>query len=162
MSREANGLKKGDRVRLLLGNLQRPTNPGHDPLYLGYFWLFNEAKYYEAHDILEHLWLNTSGQTYFYFKGLIQFAGAFVHLKKHRDRPDHPVDQRRLAPASRLFALAYTNLRPCAPWYLGFNVRSALGLARNYRSLLQSTHFEDNPWDPLHPPRLVPPAQAPS
>jgi hypothetical protein len=72
------------------------------------------------------------------------------------------VDQRRLAPAGRLFALAYTNLRPYAPWYLGFEVRSALDLARNYRTLLQSAHFEDNPWDPFHPPRLVPPPQVPS
>jgi predicted metal-dependent hydrolase len=158
-NREADGRKKGDRIRVLLQNLSGPVNPAQDPLYLGYFWLFNERKYYEAHDILEHLWLNTSGARYRYFKGLIQFAGAFVHLKKHHERPDHPVDKRRLAPAWRLLRLAQTNLRPYAPAYLGFDVRAALSLAQTYRTLLETSQFQENPWDPKHPPQLEPPTQ---
>ncbi|MBV9491060.1 MAG: DUF309 domain-containing protein [Verrucomicrobia bacterium] len=157
-SREPDGRKKGDRVRSLLQNLSGPLDPGSDPLYLGYFWLFNERKYYEAHDILEHLWLNTAGASHRYFKGLIQFAGAFVHLKKHHERPDHPVDKRRLAPAWRLLRMAQANLRPYAPTYLGFDVRAALSLAQTYRVLLETSQFQENPWDPAHPPQLEPPA----
>ena len=30
---------------------------GHDVRYAGYFELFNRGKFYEAHDVLEDLWL---------------------------------------------------------------------------------------------------------
>ena len=29
------------------------------PCYVGYFRCWNEQRYYEAHDVLEHLWLRT-------------------------------------------------------------------------------------------------------
>jgi hypothetical protein len=31
--------------------------------------------------VLEHLWLDCRDSNHLYFKGLIQIAGAFVHLK---------------------------------------------------------------------------------
>ena len=67
--------------------------------YLGYFELFNAQLFYEAHDVLEELWLpiRREPQGDFY-KGLIQLAGAFVHLQKNR-----------LRPAAALFKLARTN-----------------------------------------------------
>src|SRR4029077_3791308 len=59
-----------------------------DPHYLGYFDCFNRELFYEAHDVLEELWLAQRGQPNDgFFKGLIQFAGAFVHLQKNRLRP---------------------------------------------------------------------------
>ena len=65
---------------------------GVDPRYAGYFALFNQQKFYEAHDILEDLWLpDRHGVNGSFYKGLIQLAGAFVHLQKQRlrlsDRP---------------------------------------------------------------------------
>ncbi len=58
-----------------------------DPCYLAYFICFNAQEYYEAHDVLEHLWLQREDENHAFFKGLIQFAGAFVHLKKQAARP---------------------------------------------------------------------------
>src|ERR1017187_7323983 len=59
-----------------------------DPYYTGYFELFNQQKFYEAHDVLEHIWLKDKhGPNGAFFKGLIQLAGAFVHLQKNRPPP---------------------------------------------------------------------------
>ena len=52
------------------------------PYYRAFFRCWNEQQYYEAHDVLEQLWLNTKSADADFFKGLIQAAGAFVHLKK--------------------------------------------------------------------------------
>ena len=70
-----------------------------DPHYAGYFELFNRGKFFEAHDVLEHLWLpDRHGANGSFYKGLIQLAGAFVHLQRNR-----------LRPAAALFKLARTN-----------------------------------------------------
>lgn len=64
--------------------------------YHGFFICFNEGLYYEAHDVLEHLWLQRKNtQDDHFFKALIQVAGAFVHISKGK-----------LGPAKRLFVLA--------------------------------------------------------
>lgn len=62
---------------------------GLDARYLGFFDLFNQQKYYESHDVLEDLWLEQGkmGENFGFYKGLIQLAGAFVHLQKGRLRP---------------------------------------------------------------------------
>lgn len=59
-----------------------------DARYLAYFDCFNRQQYYEAHDVLEDLWLERRGtpEANFY-KALIQLAGAFVHLEKGRRGP---------------------------------------------------------------------------
>lgn len=59
-----------------------------DARYLGYFDCFNRELFYEAHDVLEDLWLlDRKGPDGDYYKGLIQLAGAFVHLQKSRLKP---------------------------------------------------------------------------
>ena len=93
-----------------------------EPCYLAYFVCFNTQEYYEAHDVLEHLWLQREDENHAFFKGLIQLAGAFVHLKKQSVRPWHPTDGRRMRPAVRLFALAKKNLSPYAPQHMGLDV----------------------------------------
>src|SRR5258706_15896257 len=71
-----------------------------DPHYSGYFQLFNGQLFYEAHDVLEDLWLpDRHGANGNFYKGLIQLAGAFVHLQKNR-----------LRPSAALFKLAQANL----------------------------------------------------
>src|SRR5665213_3355659 len=72
---------------------------GMDPHYFGYFDYFNRGLFYEAHDVLEQLWLaDRNSPDYAFYKGLIQLAGAFVHLQKGR-----------LRPAAALFKLAHAN-----------------------------------------------------
>jgi len=71
-----------------------------DARYLGYFDCFNQELFYEAHDVLEDLWLlDRKGPDGDFFKGLIQLAGAFVHLQKNR-----------LQPCGALLRLARANL----------------------------------------------------
>jgi hypothetical protein len=93
---------KSPRIADLLADL--PDDPGPHGLprhYAGFFHCFNQGLYFEAHDVLEELWLagGKTGENYAFYKGLIQWAGAFVHLQKGR-----------LRPAVALFDLAATNL----------------------------------------------------
>jgi hypothetical protein len=71
-----------------------------DAHYLGYFECFNRQLFFEAHELLEELWLAQRGQRNdAFYKGLIQLAGAFVHIQKGRRQP-----------ALALFGLAQINL----------------------------------------------------
>jgi len=72
-------MKKGQKIEAFVESLS--TGSTHDPCYEGYFICFNEQNYYQAHDVLEHLWLKDRGPAHRFFKGLIQLAGAFVHLQ---------------------------------------------------------------------------------
>ena len=74
---------------------------GHqlDRHYVGFFDCFNRQLFYEAHEVLEHIWLDDRhGPNGAFYKGLIQLAGAFVHLQRN-----HP------GPAAALFKLASAN-----------------------------------------------------
>lgn len=106
-----------------------------DPHYLGYFECFNRGQFYEAHDVLEQLWLaDRQGPNYAFYKGLIQFAGAFVHLQKDR-----------LRPAAALFKLARVNLRQYRNLHERLDVASLLGEIERWLQLLEKTEFQDNP-----------------
>jgi predicted metal-dependent hydrolase len=145
-------MNKGERIRAYVKSLK--TGSVRNPYYEAYFICFNEQKYYEAHDVLEHLWLEEQGPAHQFFKGLIQLAGAFVHLQKQYLRPEHATDGRRLYPAWRLFKLARTNLEPFVPEYLDLDVRSALELCSKNIHALEGSDFEKNPWRPEAAPKL--------
>lgn len=127
---------------------------GYDPCYLGYFACFNDQDYYEAHDVLEHLWLQGRDGNYAYYKGLIQLAGAFVHLKKQRARPHHPTDGRRMFPAVRLFRLAQKNLAAYRPGHLGLNLETVFALIESHVTRIEDSEFSRNPWSPDTAPQL--------
>src|SRR5881392_4427640 len=103
------------------------------PYYRAYFQCWNEQRYYEAHDVLEQVWLNKDSEDDLFFKGLIQAAGAFVHLKLNFEQPTHSKHGRRLKPAVRLFALAEKNLSMFAPKHHALNVAALVDLLRNTR-----------------------------
>jgi predicted metal-dependent hydrolase len=146
-------MKKSDRITSYVKSLK--TGSIHDPCYEGYFVCFNQQQYYEAHDVLEHLWLGAEGPRQQFFKGLIQLAGAFVHLQKQFRRPDHPTDRQRLRPAWRLFKLASGNLEPFAPSYLDLDVRMVLELCSRNILQLEEAQFQRNPWSPAVAPLLL-------
>lgn len=146
-------MKKSDRIRDFVRELGAGPAPGRDPRYVGYFACFNAGRYYEAHDVLEDLWLGERGADAAFYKGLIQLAGAFVHLQKQHARPLHAKDGRRLAPAARLFALAGRNLAPFAPHHLGLDVAGVLALAEGQAAHLTTRHT--NPWQPDRAPQLT-------
>jgi predicted metal-dependent hydrolase len=47
---------------------------------------FNRACFFEAHDILEDLWRDTSGPLRLFYQGLIQLAVGFYHLSNGNRR----------------------------------------------------------------------------
>jgi len=90
--------KKNGRIAALVAPFK---GLGLDPHYLAYFDCFNRGLFFEAHEVLEVTWLpERGGPNGAFYKGLIQLAGAFVHLQKGR-----------FSPAIALFKLAGANLR---------------------------------------------------
>jgi predicted metal-dependent hydrolase len=70
-----------------------------DPHLTGFIECFNRQAYYEAHDVLEELWLKTTDERRDFYKGLIQTAAVF--LKLQQGKPD---------PAARLALRAASHL----------------------------------------------------
>ena len=115
-----------------------------DPHYTGFFELFNRQQFYEAHEVLEHIWLpDKHGPNGAFYKGLIQLAGAFVHLQKN-----HP------QPAAALFKLALANLEKYPPEHERLNVDSTRGLIQSWLADLERAHFEINPLTAENAPEL--------
>jgi len=152
-------MSKGERISQFVRDLE-----GHDaeftgevakhPFYRAYFRCWNDQRYYEAHDVLEHLWLNSDTDNDNFFKGLIQAAGAFVHLQKNFEHPTHPKHARRLRPAVRLFELAEKNLAPFGPRHHALDIDALLDLLRATREKIVAQHFKINPWSPANAPKI--------
>jgi predicted metal-dependent hydrolase len=145
--------KKGERIQAYVQSLGLGAE-SYNPCYLGYFGCFNTGEYYEAHDVLEHLWLQGRDENYAFYKGLIQLAGAFVHLQKQRARPDHPKDGRRMHPAVRLFRLAEGNLSAYRPVHLGLDLEKVFDLIESHVARIEKSNFLLNPWHPDTAPQL--------
>ncbi|MGZ4965080.1 MAG: DUF309 domain-containing protein [Limisphaerales bacterium] len=108
---------------------------GHDLRYAGYFELFNRGQYYEAHDVLEDLWLPVRKEPQGdFYKGLIQLAGAFVHLKKER-----------LRPAGALLKLARANLWKFAPKFQHLDLMEVIEVIDRAMKRLEGSEFLENP-----------------
>src|ERR1700679_3065875 len=100
--------------------------PGFDRHYVGFFRCFIAQLYYEAHDVLEEVWLPIRGQAQAkFYQGLIQMAGAFVHLQKNR-----------LGPSARVFALALKNFEDYPARHEGIDLDAVRSLCRRYRGAL--------------------------
>jgi len=138
--------RKSPRIAERIAGL---SGGGWDAHYLGYFDCFNRQEFYEAHDVLEELWLagGKSASNYAFHKGLIQLAGAFVHLQKDR-----------LQPAVALFNLADNNLRQYPAIHDGIDLTVVLGLIDNWRGRVGRDPVISNPLRSGPPPQLIPPA----
>ena len=124
------------------------------PCYSAFFRCWNEQRYYEAHDVLEQLWLKTDSPDADFFKGLIQAAGAFVHLKKRFEHPSHAKHSRRLPPAVRLFRLAERNLTSFMPRHHRLDVSDLCQLLNRYADQIVESDYTINPWSPDTAPKL--------
>ena len=114
--------------------------------YLGYFECFNRQLFYEAHDVLEELWLpERKGCNGDFFKGLIQLAGAFVHLQKNR-----------LKPAAALFRLARANLEKYPQQHERLQIPGLLRVVEWWLQELETHNFQRNPLVFHHAPMLSP------
>jgi predicted metal-dependent hydrolase len=116
-----------------------------DAHYLGYFDCFNRQLFYEAHDVLEDLWLEDKhGPSGAFYKGLIQLAGAFVHLQKDR-----------LRPAAALFKLAQANLEKYSGLHERLDIAAVITLIQTWLGDLESGHFKTNPLADRQAPKLA-------
>jgi hypothetical protein len=153
-------MSKGERISQvvvdLTGEAADPdqTDVRSHPFYRAFFHCWNEQRYYEAHDVLEQLWLKTKSPDADYFKGLIQAAGAFVHLQKRYQHPSHAKHSRRLPPAVRLFRLAEKNLSRFGPRHWGLDVAALCQLLRAYADEIVASDYKTNPWSPETAPKL--------
>lgn len=101
--------RKSERMEIYVN---RFTSGVYEKEYHGFFQLYNQGRYYESHDVLEHLWLQRKGTgDDHFFKALIQLAGCFVHLEKGRS-----------GPALRLFRLCRGYLSQYGTGYRGLDI----------------------------------------
>jgi len=120
------------------------AKPVYDPHYLGYFECFNRQHFFEAHDVLEALWLpQRQGPNGDFYKGLIQLAGAFVHLQKNR-----------LGPAAALLKLAQSNLQKYPATHDGLAVSAVLAVIDEWLGQLRSAGPAANPLKSASAPQL--------
>lgn len=97
-----------------------------DAHYFAFFECFNQGLYFEAHEVLEEIWLPQRKEADgLFLKGLIQLAGAFVHLQKGRN-----------GPAGALLELARTNLERYRPRHHRLNVARVVEQVHHWRDEL--------------------------
>ena len=134
--------KKSAKIAALI---KRHRGQELSPYYLGYFELFNAQLFYESHDVLEELWLpirkEAGGE---FYKGLIQLAGAFVHLQKNR-----------LCPSAALFKLARTNLKKYPARHEQLDLMELLGVIEEWLMRLEGNNFSQNPLEICDAPKLL-------
>src|SRR5881296_1558109 len=153
-------MNKGERISRFVAELANgdvdltQTDVAKHSFYRAFFRCWNEQRYYEAHDVLEQLWLKSKSRDANYFKGLIQAAGAFVHLQKRFEHPSHAKHGRRLPPAVRLFRLAEKNLSSFTPRHHALDVAALCELLRAYADQIVASDYQTNPWSPKTAPKL--------
>jgi len=144
-----NKLKRiGELVR------SRESSGEYPACYEQFFALFNAGEYFEAHDVLEHLWLECRDANAVFYKGLIQIAGGFVHLRRQFLRPKHPKDGKRLGPACRLLALGVSNIAGFGPRYMGLDIKNLCGMCEALAMGIGESGFQINPWSPQTRPLI--------
>lgn len=138
--------RKSEKIAALIAEC---PDDGLSRHYSGYFACFNRQWFFEAHDVLEELWLaqGKTGANYSYYKGLIQLAGAFVHLQKDR-----------LRPSVALFDLADANLSKYPSIHDGLDLKKVLELIADWRTRILKSEFSTNPLPNSKPPQLLEPA----
>lgn len=115
-----------------------------DAHYLGYFDCFNRQLFFEAHEVLENLWLAQRGQPKArFYQALIQLAGAFVHVQKQRP-----------GPAVALFRLAERNLSDYPRLFEGLDLGMVRELIQRWTASLQSQPQPDPASQRLPWPKL--------
>jgi predicted metal-dependent hydrolase len=116
----------------------------NDPRYVEYFERFNRQRFFEAHQVLEALWLpQRRGPNGPFYKGLIQLAGAFVHWQKNRP-----------GPAAALLGLARANLRNYPAIHDGLNVAGTLAVVEGWLGRLKAARAPGQPLAQINPPQL--------
>lgn len=148
-------MNKRERISEFVGSLDGAAAGSDKDYYGAFFQLWNEQRYYEAHDVLEQLWLaEKDSELAQFYQALIQAAGAFVHLQKNQEFPTHPKHERRLRPATRLFALALRNLEHLPSHYRRLDLERFRQILSSARSAILASDYQCNPWSPADAPLI--------
>jgi len=149
-------MNKRERISDFVRSLDSaPSGGASQDYYAAYFQLWNAQKYYEAHDVLEQLWLvEKNAELARFYQALIQAAGAFVHLQKNFQHPSHSKHSRRLPPARRLFELALRNLEGLPNEFRALDLVRCRELLRRDRDEIVAGEFRGNPGAPDRGPKL--------
>jgi predicted metal-dependent hydrolase len=138
-------MKKNQRLMLWLESWRQDSATDLPRELCAFIALFNTGAYYEAHDVLEHLWLRCTDERRSFFQALIQLAGAFVHFQKQRLHPAHPTHARRLPPGARLLEMASQRMTPYGSRYLNLDVKDLVqSCARWKQQALQAVNPLEN------------------
>lgn len=92
-----------------------PQKANYDFRYLKFIELFNQEKFFEAHEVLEDLWRQTSDESKDFYHGLIQIAAAMVHVQR-----------KNRTGAKRLLSTAAKYLSTYLPSYNHINLSKVL------------------------------------
>jgi predicted metal-dependent hydrolase len=83
----------------------------YDPRYLAGIVLFNQGDYFEAHEVWEELWMDSTGPDKRFYQGLIQAAVGLCHFCNGNVRG-----------AVKLYHSSRDYMDRYAPQYLGLDV----------------------------------------
>lgn len=108
--------------------------------------LFNDGRFFEAHEVWEEVWRSTTPEPKDLLQGLIQVAVAMVH---HRDRGRPSVARRVLAKGAR-------RVEPYRPSALGLDLDDLLGAVERWSRWLARADGEAPPLPTL---RVTRPAE---
>jgi hypothetical protein len=115
-----------------------------DPHYLAFVDCFNRQLYFEAHEVLEALWLpRRAAPDGDFYKGLIQLAGAFVHVQRARPQP-----------AAALLKLARANLARYPAPHEQLDTAEVVARIDEWLRRIEAGACGDNPADRPSMPRL--------
>ena len=135
--------RKSPKIASVIQSLQGRDFDAH---YLGFFECFNRQQFFEAHEVLEEIWLPQRGKSKdSFYKGLIQLAGAFVHVQKQRQ-----------GPALSLLDLAEANLSKYPTVYEALDLITVRSLIQNWRQWLKIKPADEWAIEPCAWPKIAP------
>lgn len=134
--------RKNEKVAAIIEQFR---GPGLDTHYLAFFECFNQGLFFEAHEVLEQLWLPQRHQPDgLFYKGLIQLAGAFVHLQKGRPQP-----------AAALLRLARRNLKLYPHVHHQLDVAGLIALIDSWLGKVDANASTANPLSLFDSPKVA-------
>ncbi|HYE74537.1 MAG TPA: DUF309 domain-containing protein [Blastocatellia bacterium] len=111
--------------------------------YLRGIELFNAQKFFECHEVLEGIWLASSGDERTLFHALIQCAAALYHLQNSNPKG-----------ALSVYRRAQQKLEKLPPYLLGLETHDFTnGMAKFFDTVLTSTGSND--WPQIHLQRTI-------
>lgn len=121
-----------------------------DSRYLQFFDLWNQRQFFECHEVLEDVWLDTTGPEKEFFQGLIMACAAFFHLER-----------KNTTGCLSLLVNALNHLEQFPPRYQRFPVREFVDLLATWQARVELMRAVDEvEFEPAQLPLIQPPSGA--